>query len=74
MLRAIVHIAKFICIFFAANFAAKHYNHSLQWHTQSPIVWLLLYLPIYMGYESLIAILLKPIKNKLDKLDKQHNP
>jgi ABC-type multidrug transport system permease subunit len=42
---------------FLLIFALKYYKQDLPFYVQNPLVWLLFYLPVFMGYESLINVI-----------------
>ena len=50
-----VYFFKFTAIGFIIYYGATFYDSNLPIHTQHPLVWILLYIPIFWGYESIIA-------------------
>lgn len=50
-------IVKGAIIYSLLIFALKYYRQDLPFYVQNPLVWLLVYLPVFMGYESLMNII-----------------
>jgi ABC-type multidrug transport system permease subunit len=50
-------IVKGAIIYTLLIFALKYYKQDLPFYVQNPLVWLLVYLPVFMGYESLINVI-----------------
>lgn len=70
ILKLAVLALKIAGVFVAVKYGISEYNHSVRWSEQGPIVWVLLYLPIFMGYESILKLLLETILNKMNKQTK----
>jgi len=74
MRKVIIKIAgytlKFSAIIFLSNICIQHIRPDLAWYIQSPIVWVGVYLPLWMGYETLAKLVFdtlsgsKPIEKR----------
>lgn len=71
IIRIVVIMIKIVGVTMSVGYAASHYNQSIKWYHQSPTIWLLLYLPIFMGYEALINSIFSPIVKKLEENNTQ---
>lgn len=49
---------KFSAIIFLSNICIQHIRPDLAWYIQSPIVWVGVYLPLWMGYEKISGIII----------------
>jgi hypothetical protein len=49
--------------YFIVIFGINQYDLSKEPYLQNPLVWITLYLPIFMGYETLLGIILSKGKD-----------
>ena len=55
---------KAIVVFYLGKFAWMQYDNNLPFHKQHILVWLLIYLPAFAGYESILATVAGKRKKK----------
>jgi len=62
MRKLFIKIAAAVITYSAAIFlfrtCLEQYRHDLPWYVQSPVVWMGLYLPLLLGYETLAKLVL----------------
>ncbi len=65
MTRLLAIAIKSAIMVFMCRFAVTYYDAKLPYIVQHPIVWVCLYIPLAMGYEQLIKIIITPfLKSK----------
>lgn len=50
-------VLKFTILYFILNFGFKYFNPNAAIYIQNPLVWVLIYIPTFMGYERIINII-----------------
>lgn len=57
IIRLLAFIIKMAIVYCLVIFGMGFYDKNLPLYIQNPIVWILVYLPVAMGYESLVNVL-----------------
>lgn len=57
--------AKLVLFYFFLNYCIEIYDMTKPFYKQSIVVWIVLYLPLFMGMESIINLLISKKKNEI---------
>ncbi len=69
-IRIAAAVIKYSATIFLFRTCLEQYRHDLPWYVQSPVVWMGLYLPLLLGYETLAKLVFdtlsgsKPIEKR----------
>lgn len=65
VLFVLVGLSKTFIIYFSVTYGVSLYDSNLPFYKQHILVWLLLYIPIFSGYEVVITTVIEKLQNKI---------